>query len=168
MRPGRSGYLLMEAVVVCLILSLSIVALIPIFAMSAKGNRRSERILVSSHLAQELMEEIKLRKWDEAASLRPGPVASPSALGPEPGEDSLDKRTFNDIDDFQGWEEDPPQDPVMRPVADFKGYQRSVSVKYVGGNLSPSSFPTNYKQATICVKYENVIQTCVGRLFANR
>lgn len=165
---GERGYILMEAVVTTLILSLSIVALMPLFAMSIKGNRRSEKILVASHLAQELMEEIKLRKWDEASlTQRPGPLLSPSPLGPDQGEDKADKKTFNDVDDFDGWTEDPPSDPVMRPLSEFKDYRRSVVVGFADSELSPTPQPTNYKHVKVCVASENVTWTCLDRIFAN-
>ncbi len=166
---GRGGYILMEVVVTVLILSLSIVALMPIFAMSYKGSRRSERTLVAIHLAQELMEEIKLRKWDEASYTgRPGPLADPGPLGPDPGEDPKDKRSFNDVDDFAGWREEPPQDPVMRPLAESSGYRRSVLVRYLDSDLKPSEAQTDYKHVSICVASQNVTWTCLDRIFANR
>lgn len=167
---ARPGYILMEAVVTCLILSFSIVALMPIFAMSIKGNSRSERRLVAAHLASALMEEIKLRRQDETSRAGGSVYAGPGSavLGVDPGEDRADKRTFDDVDDFDGWSEDPPLDPVMRPLSEFKGYQRAVAVRYVHEDLSASLEPTDYKQATVCVKYQDATQTCFDRLFVNR
>lgn len=164
----RPGFILMEAVVTFLILSVAIVALIPLFSMAIKSNRKSEQTLVAVHLAQELMEEIKLRKWDQGTPSRmPGLIAAPGRLGVEAFEDKADKATFDDIDDFDGWTEDPPKDPIMRPLSDFNGYQRTAAVKYVGADFTPSVVPTDFKQATVCVKYQNAIQTCLERIFTN-
>jgi hypothetical protein len=157
----------MEAVVTLLILSLSIVALMPIFGMSYKGDKRSEKILVASYLAKELMEEIKLRKWDEASYVRPGPVPTPSPIGTDLEENRADKRTFNDVDDFDGWAEDPPLDPVMRPLDEFRGFRRTVSVEYQNPDGTSSVNPTNYKHVKVCVSSEQSVSTCLERIFAN-
>ncbi len=52
MRPPR-GFVLMDSVVTLLILSVSIVALMPLFAMARRGLRRSQNVLVAAHLSQE-------------------------------------------------------------------------------------------------------------------
>ncbi|MBI5623591.1 MAG: type II secretion system protein [Elusimicrobia bacterium] len=164
----RPGFILLEAAVTILILCVAIVALLPVFAMSLKAGVKSEKALAAAHLALELMEEVKLRKWDEASYSGRLPVSDPGPLGVDAGEDRADKRSFDDIDDFDGWTEETPMDPVMRRIEGFPDMSRSVSVRFVADELEPSAVPSDLKAVSVCVRSKNVTWTCLDRVFANR
>ena len=114
--------MLLEMMMSLVILAVVILSVVPFFAFSLRANNLSEQAIVVAQLADELIQEVQLRKWDEQTpSARPGyPAYAQSAIGIDSGEDSNDKTTFDDIDDFDGWSENPPQDPVGNELTDFK------------------------------------------------
>lgn len=103
--------------------------------------------LTAFSLADDLIEEIKGKSFDETT--RPFPTTDPSSLtpadslGPEAGEKYKD---FDDIDDFNNH-----VDTVSAPHAE--NYNVSCSVVYVNGdNPDNISFtPTFYKKVTVTV-----------------
>lgn len=154
------------------IVSLAVVSLMTVLILAIKANYSSEAALVAGELAQELLEEVRLRKWDEGrADARPGYPAysktAPGDLGPDAGETALSKTTFNDVDDFQGWSESPPQDPVGRALSGFSRYKRTVTVQYVDSSLAASGSATDYKLVTVCASQTSVAQACLRWLAAN-
>ncbi|MBI3552834.1 MAG: hypothetical protein HY077_09970 [Elusimicrobia bacterium] len=162
------GYILLEASISYIVVSLALVSLLPLFILSIRANKTTENIAVATHLAVELMEEVGTRKWDQKTPNPPQVVAVKSALGPDTDEPPADKRSFNDIDDFHGWTESPPLDPVMRPLAGFERYSRDVAVSYVDPDLKPSSIPTDYKKVTVCARFPASVPVCLDKVFANR
>jgi len=164
----KRGFILVEIAVTYVILSLALVALIPVFLLTIRASKNTEQITVATYLSSELMEEILLRKWGQAT---PSPIVhipAPSAIGIDTGETASDKRTFNDIDDFNNWTESPPMDPVMNPLTQFPNYSRSVTVKYVDSSLTPSAAFTDYKQVTVCTATNKLKPLCVSTICTNR
>jgi MSHA pilin protein MshD len=163
------GFVLVESMLAAALVSLALVALLPTFILSIKASKRSEQTKVAAQLAIELLEEIRLRRWDELTPIPSAAIAQGSAaIGVDTGENAADKRTFNDVDDFNGWTENLPQDPMMQPLADFAGYRRSATVQYVNSTLSPSASPTDYKQVSVCVRTPKGSSICLNTLFTNR
>jgi MSHA pilin protein MshD len=165
----KGGFLLVEASLAGMMIALALVTLVPAFVLSVKANKAAEQIKVATQLSTELLEEIRLRRWDELTPLSPKsiPVGS-STLGIDSGETASDKRTFDDIDDFNGWTESPPQDPMMQPLAGFTGYSRSVTVRYVDAALALSATPTSYKQLTVCTQGPKGVPLCLDTVLTNR
>ena len=107
-------------------------------------------------LASELMEEIKSRKFDEL-SAKGGTGNWSLALGSDVGETAVNKTTFDDADDFNGWTQN---------FAGFPGYSASVTVSYVSAsNLNtpltvPSPAPNNwtpsYKRVVLTLAHPNL------------
>jgi type II secretory pathway pseudopilin PulG len=166
---SKRGVLLVEASMACVIISVALVALVPTLVLSLKANKAAEQMKAATQLSTELLEEIRLRRWDELTPLPPQSIASGSSvLGIDTGENAADKRTFNDIDDFNGWTENPPKDPMMLALTGIVGYSRSVTVRYVDSVLSNSAIPTNYKQVTVCTQEPKGASVCLDTLFTNR
>ena len=162
------GFVLVEVSITFVVLSLALVALLPVFMLAIRAAKGTEHIEVASHLAAELMEEVRLRKWDSATPKPRRHVSKPGALGLETGEVASDKRTFDDIDDFAGWVESRPLDPLMRPLAAFPAYSRGVTVRYVDADLNPASGPTDYKQVTACAQAPKMKPLCLDTVLTNR
>lgn len=160
--------MLVEASLTVIVLSLIVAALMPVFVLSIRAGKGVQRLAVSTQLCVELMEEVKLRKWDERTPEEGGAVEGSPFLGPESDEDRTDKRTFDDIDDFDGWKESPPLDPLMKPLQDFNGYSRDVRVRYVDDDLHATSRPTELKQITVCTRYLNGAPQCLDTIVASR
>jgi len=164
----KRGFILVEATITYVVLTLALVALLPVFIMSMRSAKGAEQIVAGTQLSTELMEEVCLRKWDQSTPVPAVHIPVPSALGVDTGETVSDKRTFNDIDDFDGWSENPPKDPVMNDMTDFKIYTRTVSVKYVDSSLAVSVSTTDYKQVTVCTKTQKMKPICLNTLLTNR
>jgi len=165
-----AGYMLIEASAAYVLVVFAIVTLIPVLRLAIKANHRSEETFRASELAFELLEEVQLRRWDSKtpSRLRPGyGVYPPSALGADSGETATDKTTFDDIDDFNGYSESPPKDPVGNSISGFGTYTRSVSVAYVDSSFNVSASTTNLKLVTACATKPAVTQVCLQWLAAN-
>ncbi len=103
--------------------------------------------LTAFSLAQNLLEEIKGKSFDQATiqfpTSNPASLAPANSLGKESGEVYPN---FNDVDDFNKY-----KDTVSAPY--FEAYYISCDIQYVNGN-SPdevSSTQTFYKKATVSV-----------------
>lgn len=80
----------------------------------------------ATFLAMGLMEEAGARDWNERCK------GCSALFGPDAGELATDKRTFDDIDDFNGYEENAAlYYPDMTALSGFKGFTRKVRVFYV-------------------------------------
>ncbi len=150
------------------VLALALVALLPIFILSIRANLNSRHLLTAVHLSQALVEEIRLRRWDQATPPSRAAIQQGSPIGIDAGENIADKRTFNDIDDFNGWNEAPPLGPLMQPLsADFAAYSRSVTVQYVTLSLAPTSGPTDHKMVTVCTSHPKFKPVCQQAILTN-
>lgn len=164
----RRGFLLMEASTATLVLSLALVTLIPVFILALRSARQMEQITAATQLSAALMEEIAMRRWDTATPRPPVYIAGKSSLGPDQGETASDKRTFDDIDDFNGWKESPPRDPAMNPLAAFAAYSSSVTVRYVNPDLTAAGGATDYKYVSVCTSSRKLKPVCMETIFTNR
>ncbi len=165
---GRSGAVLIEASIVYLVLSLALAALIPVFLLSIRANKNTERIAAGAQLAAELLEEVRMRRWDELTPTPPGDVPAPSALGLDAGELPADKKTFDDVDDFNGWSESRPKDPVMRDIAGVASFARSVAVSYVDSSFNAAAGATDFKKVTACATAAGLKPVCLDLVLTNR
>lgn len=162
------GFLLAELAVALLVLTLAVVALVPVFTLNLRGNKSAEKAQAAVFLTTELMEEVRMRRWDENTSTPPLYTGTPSnTLGPDAGEDAADKATFDDIDDFNGWQETTIRDPIMRVIPGFPSYTRSVSVGYVTTALVASGAATDLKQVTVCTQIPGRNPACLNTLATN-
>lgn len=162
------GFILIEASISYIVLSLALVALVPMFILSLRANAASEKVAAALHLSQELLEEVRLHRWDEATPAPAVHIAAGGALGVDAGENAADKRTFDDVDDFDGWTESPPQDPVMRPLTADSMYTRTVAVRYVNSSFQVSAAPTDLKQVTVCTAAPGMKPVCLDTILSNR
>jgi MSHA pilin protein MshD len=165
---SRSGFVLVEVTIAYVLLVLALVALVPVFIVAIRAGSKTEQLQTATYLSQELLEEVRLRRWDERTPSTGAHVSAPSVLGLDGTESASDKRTFDDVDDFNGWTEAYPLDPVMRVLPDFKSYRRSVSVSYVDSNLAVSASPTEYKRITVCTRTANISPACLSTVVTNR
>jgi type II secretory pathway pseudopilin PulG len=164
----RRGFILVEVSVAYLVLSLALVTLIPVFILALRSAKNMEQITAATQLSSQLLEEISLGRWDRGTPNPPVYVQTPAPLGVDAGESAADKRTFDDIDDFDGWTEPAPLDPVMRPLEGFSAYKRSVTVAYVDSSLAPVTGPTDYKHISVCTSTIKLKPSCVDTIFTNR
>jgi type II secretory pathway pseudopilin PulG len=132
----KKGLTLFEMVTIIVVMGLAIPVLLNMWADVGRRSGRSEAMAEATFYAQELMEEIKSKKFDEND-------AAPwsTTLNHESGETYPN---FDDVDDFNDY-----PDPLA------SGYTRSCIVDYVeltgstwGAATSP---PTDFKRITVTV-----------------
>ena len=164
------GFILIEATISYVLLAVALLAMLPVFILAIKTGKDTEQRQVATYLSQELLEEVRMRKWDQNTPTPHARILNPSStLGPDGAEDALDKKSFNDIDDFNGWSETAVTDPLNNPVPEFAAYTRAVSVSYVDSNMVVVSTPTtsDYKQVTVCTQTAKRPPLCLATLFTN-
>lgn len=141
MREFKNGGLtIIELVVVIVVLGLAIPPLLTSWANIGWRSARSESLADATFYVQQLLEEIKSKRFDENTA---GPWSS--SLGPESGESRTGSgaSAFDDLDDFNGY----PDSPATR-------YNRSAAVDYVtlsGTTWQNSGSITNFKRITVTV-----------------
>jgi len=165
------GFLLLEALLTMIVIGVALVALNAALIMMVKSNAAGEASVVSTHLSQRMLEEVRLRRWDENTPAPSDYTKSRSAVGLDAGESASDKRTFDDIDDFQAWTEGPPLDPVMNVLSAFADYTTSVTVRYVDvTTLDPVSpgTKTDFKAISICSWRKQRKSICLDTIITNR
>ena len=133
---NKKGLSLIEIVLVIVILGIAMLPLLITYANVITRGMNREAISVAGSLAEELMEEIESKNYDNNPE---SPWTQKQNLGPDGTET---RETFNDVDDFEGWSEN--------PIPGFSGYSSSVEVYYVKPknlddiNPEPPIGPTEY------------------------
>jgi type II secretory pathway pseudopilin PulG len=141
----NKGITLMEMVAVITIMALAIPVLLRLYANVASKSIQAEAISAATFYAEEMLEEIRMRHFDNNTK-------SPwsTVLGPESGE--AYPSGYDDVDDYNG--------RVDTPAT---GYTRTVTVDYVTlgtkqiigtYTLTPwlhSATATNYKRVIVSV-----------------
>jgi len=139
---------LIELIVVIVILGLAIPVLMGLLTQANLNVLHSEFVGSANFYAEELMEEIILRRFDENESspwsTSLGPDTSTLGIDGSTQENYTDHNNWDDVDDYNGYSDVP-----------HKGYTRSVSVEYEQLNgttwQAASSVPTDYKKITVSV-----------------
>lgn len=138
---NKKGLSLIEIVIVIIVLGIALVPLLMTYANVANTGMQREAITIATSLAQTLMEEIESKRYDENTA----PPWS-ATLGSETGETG--RATYNDVDDFNGYSEN--------PIPNFGGYSLSVSVSYVQpGDLETPvvGTTTDFKRIMVTVSH---------------
>lgn len=152
---NRLGMSLVEIMLATGIILMVVVPLAGAVLNGIKGAVNFANSNKALQLAQELMEEIKRKKWDETTpvfngppngDLAPGPPYSligRDGLGGETNPDSdgsnAAKLTWDDIDDYSGLVEKPAKDISNNPILGAERFTRLASVYYVdvaGGTVA--------------------------------
>jgi len=122
-RRGRRAMSLMEVVAATLIVGvMSVVALNGLGAATRSAESIGNRA-VALGLADDLMAEILPMAYRD-------PDDTPT-FGPEGAESAGPRSTFDDFDDFHGWDQSPPQDRDGATIPNRTDWRRRVLVGYV-------------------------------------
>jgi MSHA pilin protein MshD len=137
---------LVEVLIASAIVGMTAVAALRATSGTALARVRAADRATATTLADGLMNEILAK-----------PYADPDGaglLGYEAGESSADKSTFDDVDDYNGWNESPPRDPTGSTIAGLSGWSRSVQVVRVSPtSLGQTSLTeTGAKRVTVTVR----------------
>ncbi|HEX4909838.1 MAG TPA: prepilin-type N-terminal cleavage/methylation domain-containing protein [Permianibacter sp.] len=138
-RPPR-GFSLIELIVTIVVTAIALTALgVGLLA----ANQASVDPVVSMRaaaLGQAYLEEILSKRFDENNGLggvtrcgETGQPACASSLGPDSGES---RQTFDDVDDYHGLDETPPQNALGETESRYDGFRVQVAVVYGGSDFS--------------------------------
>jgi len=148
---SRRGLSLIEAVVSCALVGVLLVAAMRSVGASALAQYQTAEWATARWLADGLMTEILAKSYKD-------PGATPQ-FGPESGESSTSKADYDDVDDYQGWSESPPQSADGAAMPDLAGWQRSVAVDWIDPlDLSETTlWDTGAKRIAVTVRHNGTV-----------
>jgi MSHA pilin protein MshD len=158
-RHSRRAFTMIECCVSVGILGILLVVALQVVGASTKNQYHTAQRAIAASLAQSLLAEISELPYQE-------PSASSSSIGLDAGETAASKVNYDDVDDFNGWTESPPQDRAGNVMTDLSGWTRSVAVAWVNpSNIAQSSSTeTGVKMITVTVTYNGTVmatRTCL-------
>lgn len=131
-RGRAAGFTLVELVVTMVVISVAVLGISQAlaFALSRQSDGLWQAKAVA--LAQSYVDEIVSRRYDEASPVGGVPPCAPAAIACTPvGPDGESRSGFDDVDDYDGLDEQPPLDVEGNPRSEYAGYRVQVSVAYV-------------------------------------
>ncbi len=138
----EQGTSLIEMTLVVVLLGVTLLSLLKLFSDISLLNVNPDYRLTGVMLAQDLMEEIKSKNFDEKEAKTADGNWS-TAMGPDAGESTAGNRsTLDDVDDYNGFSEN--------MASPYSGFTRSVTVSYVNAGalntplVIPQSVPNNW------------------------
>jgi hypothetical protein len=148
-----------------LLVSLVLLGAMEALGSSVAGRTHGANLARAQQFAQQLMTEIQSADYHESDGGALGGLLD--AVGLELGENSSDRTTFDDADDYAGWTESPLKAQNGTVLSNTSGWRRSVLVDFVNP-VSPATVIANnqgVKRITVTVLYNG--QT-LARLVALR
>lgn len=143
------GWSLVEVVVASLIAGIMLVGAMLTLSAALRSALAASRSAQAAALAKELMEEILQASYRD-------PDGNPIWGIEEPS--GTNRSMFDDVDDYAGWAESPPQMRDGTPMDWLSGWQREVSVTNVDPNDLGAALPTTddrgVRQIRVVVKYQ--------------
>jgi MSHA pilin protein MshD len=174
---NKNGITMVELMMAVTIILLVIIPLTKVLFSSMKGAMSFGDANKAVQLSQDLMEEIKQKKWDENEPVGGGQTPTPySALGIDNSTMGLDgihqenavappvavwdgKANWDDIDDYNGLTESPPRDVRNIIIPNAEKFTRRVTVRYVnvpdGGAITAAGGTTDYKEVVVEVDWRD-------------
>ncbi|QDT69051.1 hypothetical protein MalM25_19770 [Planctomycetes bacterium MalM25] len=147
----HSGVTLIEVAVSTALVGFVLVAALETLGGAMRMTRQTRDGVDANTLAETLMAEVIALPYSD-------PEGAASALGLEADEvvSSSDRSTYDDVDDFHGWLQSPPEDRDGTPIPGYTGWSRKVEISYlhaepVGSKLGASTRDLGLKQVRITV-----------------
>lgn len=147
---------LLELVLIIVVLAIGLTGVLLYFTQGVKDSSYAQNIAIATVLAQDLMEEIRSKCWDETATITPpcGGAVTPSAIGI----DGEIRSGYDDVDDFNGLANTPPinSQGAAMPAA-YNIFTQAASVCYVPAanlnDLTACATTTNYKRIAVTISW---------------
>ena len=147
---SRRGLTLVEVVVSTLIVAMMTVAALNALGAATRSSTSTANRAIAVGLAEDLAAEIVNAAYKE-------PVASP-VFGPEGSEVNGPRSAFNDVDDYNGWSEQPPKTKTGTSLTDRADWRRRVVVERVvpatPTQTTPGSTDQGAKRVHVIVEYD--------------
>jgi len=157
-QPRRNGFTLLEALIASAILSMAILGITVPFASGAATEADDARRTLANSLAQELMEEILTKAYDD--------TTTPKGLGHESAETS--RAMYDSVNDYDNWNENAGQikdlsgQVIDDPAAEALSRQAHVSYVRVGGQAGTDTIC--FARVQVEIRYHNKTLQTLTRL----
>ena len=147
---AAGGFTLVDSVVAVVIVSLMVVAGLRAAAASQVAQYKSAERAIGRMLADGLLAEIMQLSYEDPSL--------PPVFGRESNETATSRGNYDDVDDYNGWSQSPPQDKDGVAMPGLDGWSRSVVVEWVNASdpTSVAAAETGTKRITVAVKHNNV------------
>ena len=149
MRNGKrqSGFTLIEAIMMIVVLGIAIPPLVYLYQQVSVRSVDHRYQMVALAYAQGMVDEIVSKPFEDA-DLATG------SFGTEEGA----RASYDDIDDFDGWSQSPPQQINGTQMKDYGGFTRTVTVDNVAAADPDPVMPqtdgsTNFKRIKVTVAW---------------
>ena len=157
-RKTVAAFTLMESLLAALVLAMTVTAIIMPFTTAARNEQCDGRRTLAVSLAQEMMEEVLSKPFDDPQG--------PGEVGPEA--DETGRGSFDNIDDFDGYNESAGNVSDLSGVAstapEAVGLSRHVTASYMylpGQDVA--GVPTSVS-VTVEVRHDNQPLLALSRL----
>ena len=149
-RPTSRGFSLVEAILSVAFIAFVLSAAMQVLRQSNLWQYKAAERARGAALADGLMSEIMQQAYED-----PGGTV---LFGHEVGESSTSRASCNDVDDYDGWTESPPQNQDGTAMSNLSGWTRSVAVVWVNVSAptTTSLIETGAKRITVTVKHNSV------------
>jgi type II secretory pathway pseudopilin PulG len=147
----RQGLSLIEVVASTMIVGMMAVAALNSLGAATRSSESIGNRAVALGLADELLSEILQQPYED-------PTQTP-VLGRESGEAASPRSVFDDVDDYNGWSQSPPQYASGATIPNRTDWTHAVQVRRV----SPTSPTTNSvtdqgaKLITVTISYDGEV-----------
>lgn len=116
-----------EVLISLVILATAVAASVGAYGSFAGGSRAWGERSTAAELANRLMSQVFTLPYADPS------VSDPCAMhtiGVDSGENAANRTTFDDLDDFNGWNVTPPRDTANAEQAEYTGYREQVTVAF--------------------------------------
>jgi len=150
-----SAFSLAEVAVSVVLVGGLLVAALTTLGGAAAGRKSMADRGMGALLAQDLMAEILRQSYKE-------PVDT-ATFGRETGEAGDLRATYDDVDDYHGWIESPPEHKDGAEFGNLTGWYREVQVYRLDASdlTKTATVETGVKQITVTVKHNDVVVASV-------
>lgn len=145
------GFTLAEAAISTAIVGVMLAGALTCVAKTGAFRRVANEQQVAYHLAEQLMSEILAKSYSDRSA------SWPTAIGPTSYERSVGNRSaFDDVDDYHGWIESPPESANGTDLVIGTDWYRKVEVSFVYWADLNSTVSTDYGLKRISVEVGRV------------
>jgi PKD repeat protein len=154
--PVRRGFTIVEAVVATLVVGVMLAGAVSTLSASRLTRARVADRARGQQLALDLINEILQLPYQD-------PIQTP-VFGLEPGESATSRAAWNDVDDYNGWTESPPQSKSGTVYVNCGGWTRSVLVEWIDPTTlaATQTANTGIKRITVTVKKGSLVMATVA------
>lgn len=138
-QSSQRGFTLIETVIVIVLVGAMMAGMTSLFMNNVGNSHRPFLRQRALAVANAYMDEIQRKQWNEATPLGGGCVNTGASCPTGPGviaigADGETRATYDDIDDYHGLNQSPPQDSSGTDMPGYAGYTVSVTVAQPGGS----------------------------------